>query len=145
MTIQSKSAHALVQPAQSGFRADRALCAIVPELNRRAAKLLFKEGHVRLNGSVANGSERVAPNDRLEFPDPKSNRQLFTRATAPRLTTPHGRHLTRLYEDVDLLVISKPSEIPVHRGQGGFTRRDTLEDVLGRAYPPRASEQGFYF
>jgi len=37
----------------------------------------------------------------------------------------------------------------VHRGQGGFTRRDTLEDVLDRAYPPSPNaspgEQSYYF
>src|SRR5262249_10501229 len=68
--------------------------------------------------------------------------------TGPRLTTPHGRHLTRLYEDEHLLVISKPAEIPVHRGQGGYTRRDTIEDVMYEAYPPHGDgedEQGYWF
>ncbi len=126
-------------PAHVGFRADRALCAIIESLNRRAAKTLFHEGLVRLNGTVASGSERVKAGDSLEFPNPdlSPTENLIEKAKAPRLTTPHGRHLVRLYEDNDVLVISKPAEIPVYRGQDGFSRRDTLEDVLVRAYPPK--------
>jgi len=128
----------------TGWRADRTLCALLPALNRRAAKTLFHACAVRLNGRIASGAERVADGDRFEFPDPAVSgpENLIARASAPRLTTPHGRHLVRLYEDEAVLVINKPAEIPVHRGQGGFTRRDTLEDVLKRAYPaprPRAT------
>jgi len=125
--------------SHAGFRADRALCALLGKLNRRAAKTLFREGLVRLNGIIASGSERVKTGDTFEYPDPASrpSENLIEQAKAPRLTTPHGRHLVRLYEDNDVLVISKPAEIPVYRGQDGFSRRDTLEDVLVRAYPPR--------
>ncbi|HEY3321956.1 MAG TPA: RluA family pseudouridine synthase [Planctomycetota bacterium] len=133
-----------------GWRADRALCDLVKGINRRAAKTLFHKRVIRLNGKMATGSERVRVGDEFEFPDPasKTGQILLNDAAATRLSTPHGRQLPRLYEDDTLLVISKPSEIPVHRGQGGFTRRDTIEDVLGRAYPPPPGaaydEQGFY-
>ena len=141
--LKTQQSHATIKAqalqAHSGFRADRALCALLGKLNRRAAKTLFHEGLVRLNGVVASGSERVKAGDTLEFPDPGSSpsENLIEKAKAPRLTTPHGRHLVRLYEDNDVLVISKPAEIPVYRGQDGFSRRDTLEDVLVRAYPPK--------
>lgn len=140
--MKTSNTHATVKaqvlPSQTGFRADRALCALLGKLNRRAAKTLFHESLVRLNGAVASGSERVKAGDTFEYPDPESKaaENLIEQAKAPRLTTPHGRHLVRLYEDSDVLVISKPAEIPVYRGQDGFTRRDTLEDVLTRAYPP---------
>ncbi|HLX61433.1 MAG TPA: RluA family pseudouridine synthase [Planctomycetota bacterium] len=131
-------ASALATSAHAGFRADRALCALLPQLNRRAAKTLFRQRLVKLNGRVASGAERIQSGDRFDFPNPDADAEnnSIAQAAAPRLTTPHGRHLTRLYEDDDVLVISKPAEIPVHRGQGGFTRRDTLEDVMKRAYPP---------
>ena len=143
-TAEAGSEHA-------GWRADRALCALLKDFNRRAAKTLFRSRMVKLNGKVATGAERVMTGDRFEFPDPnaKGGDNLIDQARAPRLTTPHGRHLVRLYEDDSLLVISKPAEIPVHRGQGGFTRRDTLEDVLERAYPPPPDaerwQQSYYF
>ena len=134
--LDSKTA--LATSAHAGFRADRALCALLPKLNRRAAKTLFRQRMVKLNGRVASGAERIESGDRFDFPNPDADASdnSISKAVAPRLTTPHGRHLTRLYEDDDVLVISKPAEIPVHRGQGGFTRRDTLEDVMTRAYPP---------
>jgi len=123
-----------VTEGQELWRADRALSALSEDVPRRDAKLLFKSRLVRLNGKIAAGSDLVRPGDVLEFPDPKAAPE--TKPEGPRLTTPHGRHLQRLYEDETVLVISKPAEIPVHRGQGGFTRRDTLEDVLMDAYPP---------
>ena len=136
--------------AQTGWRSDRALCALVPNLGRRAAKAIFHGQLVRLNGKIATGAERIVPGDRFTFPNPdRPGENPIQTAKAPRLVTPHGRQIARLYEDADLLVLNKPSEIPVHRGQGGSTRRDTLEDVMERAYPAPAhaapGAQGYYF
>ena len=155
---------ARVQHEQAGWRADRAFCALAGNLNRRAAKKLFHSRLVRLNGRIAAGSERVAEGDCFECPPTPASgfgpwplvvqgEEAKPQATClmpkaqglkpkPRLTTPHGRHLRRLYEDEAILVISKPAEVLVHRGQGGFTRRDTLEDVLKRAYPEPGSGSG---
>ncbi|MBI3832551.1 MAG: RluA family pseudouridine synthase [Planctomycetes bacterium] len=139
MSFEKNTASVKATPACAGFRADRALCALAPKLTRRAAKTLFHAGAVKLNGKSAKGSERVEAGDRFEFPDPEApeGRALFDQARAPRLTTSHGRQVARLYEDDAVLVINKPAEIPVHRNQDGLTRRETLEDVLERAYPPK--------
>ena len=95
----------------------------------------------------AGGVARIPiPTPRIPLPDPRppsseprtpnpEPRVPLPALRAPRLTTPHGRHLLRLYEDEAILVISKPAEVLVHCGEGGFTRRDTLEEVLRRAYP----------
>jgi len=126
-----------VTAEQDGFRSDRALAALLPACGRRGAKALFHAGLVRLNGRRADGSERVKPGDRLECPDPNApeGAQLLHRTAGPRLTTHHGRHVPRLYEDDVLMVLNKPAEIPIHRNQDGCNRRETLEDVLERAYP----------
>ena len=147
----------IVESQYAGWRADRALRSVAEslKLNRRSVKELFHEKAVRVNGRVASGSDRVMNGDRFEI----TAQATAANPQGPRLTTPHGRHLLRLFEDSDVLVISKPAEIPVHRGQGGYTRRDTLEDVLERAYPPPPSPphakgakpadttrvQGYYF
>jgi 23S rRNA-/tRNA-specific pseudouridylate synthase len=144
-----------VDAALAGWRADRALRSLLGELNRRVVKKLFHEKYVQLNGMPAGGSERVYTGDAFTLPADALKRAEKFVEKSPRLTTAHGRHLLRLYEDADVLAISKPAEIPVHRGDGGFTRRDTLEDVLERAYPapppdptaPRSRfpRQGYYF
>jgi len=130
--------HVTATPEQAGFRADRALCVLVPALTRRAAKTLFQAAAIKLNGKAARGSERIEAGDRLEYPDPEApaGRELLSHAKAPRLTTSHGRQVLRLYEDDAVLVIGKPAEIPVHRNQDGINLRETLEDVLEKAYPP---------
>lgn len=135
-----KNAAIDVAPEHAGFRSDRALCALVPAITRRAAKTLFHAGAVRLNGKIARGSERVEAGDRFEYPDPGApeGKAVLDQAKAPRLATSHGRQVLRLYEDDEILVLNKPAEIPIHRNQDGLTRRETLEDVLEKAYPPRA-------
>jgi 23S rRNA-/tRNA-specific pseudouridylate synthase len=122
-----------------GFRADRALAALLGGVSRRAAKVLFRSGRIRLNGRVADGSERVRAGDQLLCPDPAAaeGAALLQASGAPRLTTRHGRQVNRIYEDKHLLVISKPAEVLVHPHQDGRTRRETLEEILARAYPAK--------
>jgi 23S rRNA-/tRNA-specific pseudouridylate synthase len=128
-----------VEAKQAGYRADRALAALLPGCGRRGAKALFHAGQVKLNGKAADGSERVNLGDELECPSPTEteSRKVLQRLTGPRLTTHHGRQIARLYEDDDVMVLGKPAEIPVHRNQDGNNRRETLEDVLERAFPVR--------
>jgi RluA family pseudouridine synthase len=123
-----------VQPDQAGWRADRAFRTLVPGLNRRVAKEIFQKNLVRLNGKVASGSERVASGDQFEYPSSGSIAVVEKGSAAPRLATAHGRQVQRIYEDDTILGVSKPAEIPVERGEGGFTRRDTVEDVLSKVY-----------
>lgn len=131
---------ATVGSGEAGWRADRALGAVAPRLTRRMAKRLFQARLIRLNGRTATGAEPVREGDVLEYPAPASEAESEAAPQVqdrlPRLTTPHGRHLLRLYEDESVVIISKPSEIPVHRGEGGLTRRDTLDDVFEKVYPP---------
>ena len=153
--IQNLKSKIQVLHEQAGWRADRAFCALAKDLNRRAAKTLFHSRLVRLNGRIAAGSERVAEGDCFEVLSagvlsterPRHDPRQLCGTQYPalstqyshrrRLTTTHGRHLLRLYEDKAILVISKPAEVLVHRGRsGGSTRRDTIEEVLRRAYLP---------
>ena len=126
----------IVDARLSGWRGDRAFRSLAGGVNRRDIKTLFHEKAVCLNGRVATGSERVTAGDRFEVSAAALERVAAAEPEAPRLTTPHGRHVPRLYEDEAVLVIAKPAEVPVYQGQDGYSRRDTLEQVLERAYPP---------
>jgi 23S rRNA pseudouridine1911/1915/1917 synthase len=144
ITVEARVEHA-------GWRADRTLSALAPDLNRRVAKLLFHERVVHLNGKPASGSERVNAGDTLDYPplETPETARMIDETRAQKLVTAHGRQIARIYEDPHLLAIHKPPEIPVHPGQGGYTRRDTLEDALARVFPPPPGSshptQGFYF
>jgi 23S rRNA pseudouridine1911/1915/1917 synthase len=119
----------------AGWRADRAFRSLAGGIDRRGVKALFHEKAIALNGRAASGAERVSAGDRFEVSSAALEHAAADERPAPRLTTPHGRHIPRLYEDEAVLVLAKPPEVPVHRGQGGSTRRDTIEDVLERVYP----------
>jgi len=123
-----------VLPSQDGYRADRALAALAPDLSRRDAKALFKAGAVRLNGKAVAGSQQVKAGDTLSIPDSATGPNAPASASAPRLATSHGKQIGRLYEDEHVVVLNKPAEIPVHRNPDGNNKRETLEDVLEKQF-----------
>ncbi len=126
-----------VGPAEGGFRADRALAALLPGFSRRDVKVLFRDEAVLLNGRPARGNETVKPGDVLDCPDPRTRelRAQIIRAKAPKLVTAHGRQVHRHFEDETIMVLGKPPGIAIHHADAGPHRHETLEDVLKRFYP----------
>ncbi|MBE7463733.1 MAG: RluA family pseudouridine synthase [Planctomycetes bacterium] len=127
-----------VGASEAGFRADRALAALLPGFSRRDVKVLFRDAAVLLNGRPARGNETVKTGDVLDCPDPHARelRAQIVRAKAPKLVTAHGRQIHRHYEDEAILVLGKPPGIAIHHADAGPHRHETLEDVLKRFYPP---------
>lgn len=90
------------------------------ELSRSRVQALIKEGAVLRNGEPATDAKRkVRPSDRFEINMPE-----------PEDPTPQGEDipLEVLYEDDDLIVISKPAGLVVHPGAGNWT--GTLVNAL---------------
>jgi 23S rRNA pseudouridine1911/1915/1917 synthase len=90
------------------------------EFSRSRVKALVNEGAVLLNGKpITDASRKVRPGDAYEIALPE-----------PEDPTPQGEDipLDVLYEDVDLIVISKPSGLVVHPGAGNWT--GTLVNAL---------------
>lgn len=131
-TTTLHSVHVLA--TQDGFRADRALAALLPDLSRRDAKALFKAGTVRHNDQPVVGSAQVKVGDTLSVPASATGPHTSTGASPSRLATSHGKQIGRLYEDEHVVVLNKPAEIPVHRNPDGNNKRETLEDVLEKHF-----------
>jgi 23S rRNA pseudouridine955/2504/2580 synthase len=129
----------------AGRRADAALAALIPEVGRKAAKEHFRLRCVRLNGSLIQASARVQAGDSLSIPaeplaEPPTARENSFSRRGPKLFTPHGLQIVRLFEDEHVLAVSKPAGVEVGGGDDEVEeepgRRDNLIEVFLRAYPP---------
>ncbi len=90
------------------------------EFSRSRVKVLIKEGNVSSRGNVvADPQKKVRPGDIFEINLPE-----------PEDPTPKGEDipLDILYEDDDLIVVSKPSGLVVHPAAGNWT--GTLVNAL---------------
>ncbi len=106
----------LILPEESGKRLDVVIASAVASTSRAAVARAIHEGHVQVFAS--NGRERrvrpgltVAPGDRVEVRLPTA------RDPSPHLV-PESVPLDIVYQDDDLLVVNKPSGMPVHPGAG---------------------------
>ena len=108
-----------VTQEQEGFRIDKAVSALLPELSRSAVQNLCAAGQVLLNGAPASKSAQVRAGDQVtvEVPDPE-----------PLEVEAEDIPLEIVYEDNDLLVVNKPKGMVVHPAPGNYT--GTLVNAL---------------
>jgi 23S rRNA pseudouridine1911/1915/1917 synthase len=100
----------LVSEAEAGARLDRVVAAR-PEVGSRAlAQRLIAQGAVRVGGSQAAKSLRVAAGERVEVEVPERE-----------AVTPEERDLAIVWQDAHLLVVDKPAGIVVHPAGGHVT------------------------
>jgi 23S rRNA pseudouridine1911/1915/1917 synthase len=99
-----------LEPAQAGWRLDRALAVAVPTLSRERLKALIRsgalsEGKVRDPAIKVKGGERFT----LAVPEP-----------AAAHNEPQDIPLTIVFEDEHLLVVDKPAGLVVHPAAGNY-------------------------
>jgi len=100
-------------------RLDRFISSREPDLTRSAVQRLIEVGKVAVNGAPARPSLKLKGGERvvLEIPPP-----------VPAAPAAEQIPLEILYEDHDLIVISKPAGMSVHPGAG--RRAGTLVNAL---------------
>jgi 23S rRNA pseudouridine1911/1915/1917 synthase len=105
-----ESVELTVAEAEAGGRLDRLLADRLPHMSRARLQALIRAGAVaRAGKAVAEIAHRVKAGEvyRLEVPAPR-----------PAAPAPQAMDLAIVYEDADLIVIDKPSGMPVHPGPG---------------------------
>lgn len=107
-----------------GERLDKALTAALPEMSRAQLQRLIKEGHVLVDGRPAKASQRLEGSEHLlvTLPEPVETGLV-----------PWEIPLDIRYEDDDILVINKPTDMVVHPS-GGHEQYTLVNAVL--AYCP---------
>ncbi len=101
--------HYVVAPSEAGLRLDAFVVAKRPDLSRTAVQRFIAEGETLLNGRPARPGVRLDAGDSVlvRIPPPR-----------PSTATPEDLPLVIAYEDDDLLVVNKPSDIAVHPAPG---------------------------
>ena len=116
----SQTIEVKLDPAQAGWRLDRALAAAVPTLSRERLKALIRSGGLTTeNAALRDPATKVRGDERfrLEVPEPE-----------PAHNEPQDIPLTIVFEDPHLLVLDKAPGLVVHPAAGN--RDGTLVNAL---------------
>jgi 23S rRNA pseudouridine1911/1915/1917 synthase len=104
----------VVDAVQHGQRLDKAVVAMAPEFSRRYLQALIEQGHLLLDGAVAESSSRkVRYGQRLRLE--------LVPTEESRAFQPQAMPLVLLFEDEHLLVLDKPAGLVVHPAPGNWT------------------------
>jgi 23S rRNA pseudouridine1911/1915/1917 synthase len=103
----------------AGSRLDRFLAGELPNFSRARLQTLIREGFVTLNGKPPRPRDPVRSGDVIELTEP---------ALEKTEARPEQIALEILFEDDDLLVLSKPAGLVMHPGAGH--QQHTLVNAL---------------
>ena len=105
-------------------RIDHYLTSVLQSLSRSRIEKMIMNRQVTLNGAVLlRKSQEVFPGDRIVVEIISEEEAAYT----------PSRTLQKLFEDEWLLVIDKPSGLPVHPGAG--EKQETVLDIFRFQYP----------
>lgn len=105
----SRTVRWTVSPEEENVRIDRLVPDHVEEASRAQAKRWIEKGLVRVEGKTVRPSRLLRAGEKVEVDVPPPE---------PAEPEPEAIPLNILYEDDDLLVIDKPSDIIVHPAPG---------------------------
>ncbi len=109
-------------------RIDQYLTAVLQPLSRSRIEKLIKNRQVTLNGAVLlRKSQEICPGDRITVEITGEEETVYL----------PSRPLQKVFEDEWLLVIDKPSGLPVHPGAG--EKQETVLDIFRFHYPQVAA------
>lgn len=113
-TDEAEKRASIVAAAWHGWRLDKALVAVAGEFSRSHLQTLIEQGHVKLDGQVADGASRkVRAGQALEIELVPTAQSRAFRAEAMTLSV--------VFEDEHLLVVDKPAGLVVHPAAGNWS------------------------
>ncbi len=96
----------------SDIRLDKYITSFVQNATRNKVQKAIKEGYVLVNGKIEKSSYVMQPGDKIEISLPKP---------PPEKAKPEAMELDIIYEDEDLLIVNKQSDLVVHPAFGNWT------------------------
>lgn len=112
--MQSAVEQMIVPHDCAGLRLDQALARMFPSHSRSRLQDWLRDGHVRLDGALANQAKRkVWGGESLTLEPPPSPQE--------RAGLAEDIPLAIVFEDAHLLVIDKPAGLVVHPGSGNWS------------------------
>lgn len=95
-----------------GFRIDKLISELLPDMSRSYVKKLIDDDKVIMNGKKVKASTSVSENDLIEMDIPD--------AIVPEIVA-EDIPLDIVYEDKDVLVVNKPKDMVVHPAAGHYS------------------------
>lgn len=95
-----------------GFRIDKLISELLPDMSRSYVKKLIDDDKVVMNGKKVKASTSVSENDLIEMDIPD--------AIVPEIVA-EDIPLDIVYEDKDVLVVNKPKDMVVHPAAGHYS------------------------
>ncbi len=130
---------ASIDTHNAGRRLDSYVRQLLPHVPLGTLMKLLRRGSIRVNQRRAKPSYRLCAGDLVSWP-----RGLSPPAMEPSPSPARRVELEILFEDNDLLVVSKPARLAAHAGSGH--NRDSLIDrvvsYLGAAHAPPGQRPG---
>lgn len=130
------AARVSIEPDQNDRRLDNFLRARFRDIPKSRIYQMIRKGEVRVNGGRVKPAYRLQSGDQVRLPPvcrlPPDLPPVLPADSIPRVTD------AVLYEDEELLVLNKPSGIPVHGGTG---RPFGIIDVLRQTHPSGSALQ----
>lgn len=107
-------------PGQEIIRIDKYLMDRMSNTSRNKIQIAAKNGNIHVNGKSVKQNYKVKPGDDVAIVLPYPVRELKL--------IPQDIPIDIVYEDNDLLVVNKPTNMVVHPGYGNY--KDTLVNAL---------------
>ncbi len=101
----------IVADEYDGWRLDRFVAALAPQISRTRAQALIAAGHITLDGKPAKASQLVEAGDLVALP-------VSITIPSTALPAPEDIPLAIVYEDEHLIVVDKPAGMVVHPAAG---------------------------
>jgi 23S rRNA pseudouridine955/2504/2580 synthase len=116
-TLNKKPTHyCIIEKQQADQRIDNFLVTQLRNVPKSHIYRLLRKGEVRVNKKRIKPSYRIQENDSIRIPPVQFTAQVKDYCPSDKLISLLKNSV--LYEDEDLLIINKPSGIPVHGGSG---------------------------
>ena len=107
-------------PGQEAIRIDKFLIDRMANTSRNKIQVAAKNGNILVNGTKVKQNYKIKPGDEVSIVLPYPVREIEL--------IPQDIPIEVAYEDEDLLVVNKPSNMVVHPGYGNYS--GTLVNAL---------------
>ncbi|MBQ8185115.1 MAG: RluA family pseudouridine synthase [Lachnospiraceae bacterium] len=101
-----------VEEDYEGYRLDKYLSEMIPDLSRSYLQKVVKENGVWVEGKAVKGSYKVSEGEEVHLQVPE--------AVVPEIE-PEDIPLNILYEDADVILLNKPKNMVVHPAAGHYS------------------------
>ena len=126
-----------VSAAEEGSRLDHFLARLLPKAPKSFLYRMLRKKNITRNGKRAEGNEKVSAGDVVTLYLSDETIASFLADPSPRV--PGERHPVILYEDTDVLIVSKEAGMLV---QGDRTNTVSLTDIVRTELSARAQTAG---